>query len=183
MLLTGFVGAMVRWTIAVSGWFCLSSLIGLFLNPYIPRESTFQSGLTFTSKKLLQYAVVFLGFGLNLSVVFAVGQQSLPIILSTISLALCLAFLMWKYLPISAHLATLIGVGTSICGGSAIAATAPIIKADDEEVAQAISVIFLFNILAALLFFPAWQPGSVSRQIQVRPLGCSLEQRSMIRPR
>jgi uncharacterized integral membrane protein (TIGR00698 family) len=53
---------------------------------------------------------------------------------------------------IPSKISTLIGVGSSICGGSAIAATAPVIDADDEEVAQAISVIFFFNVLAALLF-------------------------------
>ncbi|HFU4123838.1 TPA: YeiH family protein [Streptococcus suis] len=127
-------------------------LIGMSLHSYISRKNAFQPGLTFTSKKILQYAVICLGFGLNLSAVLAVGSRSLPIIVSTISFALFLAFLMWKFLPISSHLATLIGVGTSICGGSAIAATAPIIQADEEEVAQAISVIFLFNILAALVF-------------------------------
>ena len=52
----------------------------------------------------------------------------------------------------SGKISTLVGVGSSICGGSAIAATAPVIDADEEEVAQAISVIFLFNILAALIF-------------------------------
>lgn len=127
-------------------------LIGMSLHSYISRKNAFQPGLTFTSKKILQYAVICLGFGLNLSAVLAVGRQSLPIILSTISFALFLAFLLWKWLPISSHLATLIGVGTSICGGSAIAATAPIIQADDEDVAQAISIIFLFNVLAALVF-------------------------------
>ncbi|HEM3633932.1 TPA: putative sulfate exporter family transporter [Streptococcus suis] len=127
-------------------------LIGMSLHSYVARKNAFQPGLTFTSKKILQYAVICLGFGLNLSAVLAVGRQSLPIILSTISFTLFLAFLMWKILPISSHLATLIGVGTSICGGSAIAATAPIIQADDEDVAQAISVIFLFNVLAALVF-------------------------------
>ncbi|HFI0448888.1 TPA: YeiH family protein [Streptococcus suis] len=127
-------------------------LIGMSLHSYVARKNAFQPGLTFTSKKILQYAVICLGFGLNLSAVLAVGRQSLPIILSTISFALILAFLMWKWLPISSHLATLIGVGTSICGGSAIAATAPIIQADDEDVAQAISVIFLFNVLATLIF-------------------------------
>ncbi|HFI0696077.1 TPA: YeiH family protein [Streptococcus suis] len=127
-------------------------LIGMSLHSYVARKNAFQPGLTFTSKKILQYAVICLGFGLNLSAVLAVGRQSLPIILSTISFALFLAFLLWKWLPISSHLATLIGVGTSICGGSAIAATAPIIQADDEDVAQAISVIFLFNVLAALVF-------------------------------
>ncbi|WP_421458623.1 YeiH family protein [Streptococcus suis] len=127
-------------------------LIGMSLHSYISRKNAFQPGLTFTSKKILQYAMICLGFGLNLSAVLAVGRQSLPIVLSTISFALFLAFLLWKWLPISSHLATLIGVGTSICGGSAIAATAPIIQADDEDVAQAISVIFLFNVLAALVF-------------------------------
>ncbi len=83
-----------------------------------------------------------------------------------------------EILPISSHLATLIGVGTSICGGSAIAATAPIIQADDEDVAQAISVIFLFNVLAALVFSLATWLGF--RLIRVRPLGCSPERRSMI---
>ncbi|HFI0468191.1 TPA: YeiH family protein [Streptococcus suis] len=127
-------------------------LIGMSLHSYVARKNAIQPGLTFTSKKILQYAVICLGFGLNLSAVLTVGRQSLPIILSTISFALILAFLLWKWLPISSHLATLIGVGTSICGGSAIAATAPIIQADDEDVAQAISVIFLFNVLAALVF-------------------------------
>lgn len=127
-------------------------LIGISLYSYISRKNTLEPGLNFTSKKILQYAVVCLGFGLNLSMVLAVGRQSLPIILSTISFALFLAFLMWKWLPISSHLVTLIGVGSSICGGSAIAAAAPVIQADDEEVAQAISVIFLFNVLAALVF-------------------------------
>ncbi len=141
------------------------------------KENAFQSGLTFTSKKILQYAVICLGFGLNLSAVLAVGRQSLPIILSTISFALILAFLMWKWLPISSHLATLIGVGTSICGGSLIAATAPIIQADDEDVAQAISVIFLFNVLAALVF-PTLATWLGFRPIRVKPLGSSPE-RSM----
>lgn len=57
-----------------------------------------------------------------------------------------------KKFNLDSNTATLVGVGSSICGGSAIAATAPVIKADEEEIAKAISVIFLFNILAALIF-------------------------------
>ena len=60
--------------------------------------------------------------------------------------------MLYKLLNMPANISTLIGVGSSICGGSAIAATAPVIGADDEEIAQSISVIFLFNILAALIF-------------------------------
>ncbi|HEM2808855.1 TPA: YeiH family putative sulfate export transporter [Streptococcus suis] len=151
-LVLALVGQWLGGVFPLVGGPVFALLIGMSLHSYVARENAFQPGLTFTSKKVLQYAVICLGFGLNLTAVLAVGRQSLPIILSTISFALFLAFLMWKWLPISSHLATLIGVGTSICGGSAIAATAPIIQADDEDVAQAISVIFLFNVLAALIF-------------------------------
>lgn len=114
--------------------------------------ATVQPGIKFTSKKILQWAVVILGFSLNLGTIAKVGTQSLPVIICTISTALITAFFMMKLLKIDSKVSTLIGVGSSICGGSAIAATAPVIEADDEEVAQAISVIFLFNVMAALIF-------------------------------
>ena len=71
---------------------------------------------------------------------------------STISIALIIAFFFQRFFNLDTKLATLIGVGSSICGGSAIAATAPVIHAKEKEVAQAISVIFFFNVLAALIF-------------------------------
>ncbi len=108
--------------------------------------------MKYTSKKILQYAVVLLGFGLNLEVVMQTGKQSLPIILCTITTSLVISYVLHKAMHIPSKISTLIGVGSSICGGSAIAATAPVIDADEEDVAQAISVIFLFNILAALTF-------------------------------
>ena len=80
------------------------------------------------------------------------GKQSLPIIICTITTSLVIAFVLHRAMNIPEKISTLVGVGSSICGGSAIAATAPVIDADEEEVAQAISVIFLFNILAALIF-------------------------------
>lgn len=115
------------------------------------RDKT-KTGIAFTSKKILQYAVILLGFGLNLAQIAQVGAQSLPIIVSTIATALVVAFVMSKVMGVPGKIATLVGVGSSICGGSAIAATAPVIKAEDEDVAQAISVIFLFNVIAALVF-------------------------------
>ncbi len=115
-------------------------------------KSSFQNGISFTSRKVLQYAVVLLGFGMNLATVGKVGLTSLPIILSTISVSLLTAFVLHKILKVPGKISTLIGVGSSICGGSAIAATAPVIQADDEEIAQSISVIFLFNVTAAILF-------------------------------
>ena len=109
-------------------------------------------GIKFASKQILQYAVILLGFGLNLSVILETGKESLPIIISTISISLIIAYILQKTLHIDKKISILVGVGSSICGGSAIAATAPVIDADDSEVAQAISVIFFFNILAAIIF-------------------------------
>lgn len=127
-------------------------LFGMFVGNFIKDKSNFNSGITFTSKKILQYAVILLGFGLNLSNVLKTGVESLPIIITTITTALLIAYLVQKFLKIPNKISILIGVGSSICGGSAIAATAPVINADDEEIAHSISVIFFFNILAALIF-------------------------------
>ncbi|MDY4181524.1 MAG: YeiH family protein [Pseudoflavonifractor sp.] len=127
-------------------------LSGMVLSLVWRDRARFQAGVTYTSKKVLQYAVILLGFGLNLSQIAKVGAQSLPIICSTIATSLLIAFLLCRLLRTPANISILVGVGSSICGGSAIAATAPVIGADDEEIAQAISVIFLFNVLAALTF-------------------------------
>ena len=127
-------------------------LAGMIVTLFYRNKAGTQAGIVYTSKKILQYAVILLGFGLNLSEIAKVGATSLPIIVSTISTSLIVSFALYKLLNMPANISTLIGVGSSICGGSAIAATAPVIGADDEEIAQSISVIFLFNILAALIF-------------------------------
>lgn len=156
-------GILLCLCIAVPSWFLgkqfpiiggavIAILAGMMITLFIKNKIPFEAGIKFASKKILQWAVILLGFGLNLNVILQTGKQSLPIILSTISIALIIAFLLHKAMHIPGKISTLVGVGSSICGGSAIAATAPVIDADDEEVAQAISVIFFFNVLAALLF-------------------------------
>lgn len=130
----------------------IAIIIGMVAALFIKDKSKFESGLRFTSKKILQYAVILLGFGLNLSVVLKTGKQSLPIIVGTITVALFIAFILQKVMHIPSKISTLIGVGSSICGGSAIAAAASVIDASDEEVAQSISVVFFFNVLAAIIF-------------------------------
>ena len=144
-----------RFALEIIGAPVLSILMGMLLTLLIPTLATgenFKDGIKFTSKKILQWAVIILGFSLNLGTIAKMGAQSLPVILSTISTSLIVAFIMMKLLKMDGKVSCLIGVGSSICGGSAIAATAPVIDADDEQVAQAISVIFLFNVIAALVF-------------------------------
>lgn len=127
-------------------------LLGMVVTLFIKDKTFIQAGMSYTSKKILQYAVILLGFGMNISAVLEKGAQSLPIILVTIGTALITGFIVSKILKIKKNVGILVSVGSSICGGSAIAAAAPVINAQDDEIAQSISVIFLFNILAALLF-------------------------------
>ena len=127
-------------------------LIGMLLGSLIRDQSAIRAGVSFTSKKVLQAAVVLLGFGMNLSVVAQIGLMSLPVILATITVSLVTAAVLQKLMKLPEKTAILIGVGSSICGGSAIAATAPVIDASDDDIAQSISVIFLFNVIAALIF-------------------------------
>ena len=141
--------------IAIPSWFVgkqfpiiggavIAIIAGMIITLFIKDKDSFDSGIKFTSKKILQWAVVLLGFGMNLTVVLKTGKQSLPIIISTIATSLIIAYVLHRILHIPSKISTLVGVGSSICGGSAVAATAPVIDADDDEVAQAISVIFFF---------------------------------------
>lgn len=136
----------------IVGGAVIAIIAGMIIALFIKDKSSTSSGVKFVSKKILQWAVILLGFGLNLNVILETGKQSLPIIVCTIGTSLIIAFVLHKVMHIPSKISTLVGVGSSICGGSAIAATAPVIDADDEEVAQAISVIFFFNVLAAILF-------------------------------
>lgn len=136
----------------IIGGAVIAILAGMVITLFIRNKAPFEGGIKFTSKKILQWAVILLGFGLNLNVIVETGKQSLPIIVVTIATSLILSYILCRVMQIPNKIATLVGVGSSICGGSAIAATAPVIDADDEEVAQAISVIFFFNVIAALVF-------------------------------
>jgi uncharacterized integral membrane protein (TIGR00698 family) len=109
-------------------------------------------GLSWASSTLLQCSVVLLGTQLSVAEAARVGLSSLPVMLGTLAVCLAAAFLYGRLLKIPGDLRTLIGVGTGICGGSAIAATAPVIEAASADVAYAISTIFLFNIAAVLAF-------------------------------
>ena len=156
-------GLLLCLVIAIPSWFLgkqfpiiggpvIAIIAGMIITLFIKDKTNLQPGITFSAKKILQWAVILLGFGLNLNVILETGKQSLPIIIATITTSLVIAFVLHKVMNIPSKISTLVGVGSSICGGSAIAATAPVIDADDEEVAQAISVIFFFNVIAAILF-------------------------------
>lgn len=150
-----FILAVPAWLIGkqlpIIGGPVLGILFGMLL-AFWKRPTVFNEGVSYTSKKLLQYSIILLGFDMNLFSVFKTGKQTLLLMAFTLTAAFLTAYFVGKLLKIEGNTSTLIGVGSAICGGSAIAATAPVIHADDEEVAQSISTIFLFNVVGAFLF-------------------------------
>ena len=159
-----WIGIILCLVIAIPSWFLgrifpviggavIAIIAGMIIAMFWSDKGKAELGIKWTSKMVLQTAVVLLGIGMNFGVIFQIGKQSLPIIVCTITTSLIIAWLMKKVLKVPANTSILVGVGSSICGGSAIAATAPVIGADDDEIAQSIAVIFFFNVLAAI-FFP-----------------------------
>jgi uncharacterized integral membrane protein (TIGR00698 family) len=138
--------------IPVVGGPVLGITLGILVTSVWKLPGAARKGIKFTSKYILQMAVVLLGFDMNAGSVIRVGRQSLLVIALTLSAAFLTAFLVGKLLQINKKLTTLIGVGTAICGGSAIAAASSAINANDEDISYSISTIFLFNVIAVFLF-------------------------------
>lgn len=118
------------------------------------RHDRWTPGYRFAAMQILQLSIVVLGTGLSLQQVVKVGASSLPVMLGTLTVALGGAYLVGRLLHLDADTRTLIGVGTGICGASAIAAATAVIKPKERDVAYAIGTIFTFNIAAVLIFPP-----------------------------
>jgi uncharacterized integral membrane protein (TIGR00698 family) len=130
----------------------LAIVFGIFVRSAIPLPRTAFAGLTFSAKYVLQSAIVVSGFGLSLGAVVQTGWDTLPVTIGTIAVALVLAPIAGRLLKTTVVLEQLIGVGTAICGASAIAAVASVIEPGEADVALAIATIFFYNIVAVLTF-------------------------------
>ena len=128
------------------------AVIGTVIAIVVKPGARFAPGAKWASTFVLQCSVVLLGAQLSIAEAARVGVSSLPVMLGTLAICLAGAWLYGRLLGIPGDLRTLIGVGTGICGGSAIAAVSPVIEAASADVAYAISTIFLFNIAAVLAF-------------------------------
>ncbi|RIW33291.1 putative sulfate exporter family transporter [Bacillus salacetis] len=123
-------------------------VIGIIINNTMGVHEVFQPGLSLTLKKLLKAAVVMLGVSLSFTDILHIGRQSLLIILVSVILGIAITVWLGKLLNMDRKLALLIGVGTSICGATAISAVKGVIDSDDNETAYAISIIVFFNLIA-----------------------------------
>jgi uncharacterized integral membrane protein (TIGR00698 family) len=104
------------------------------------------------TKILLQVSVVLLGFGMNLSAVWKAGKQGILFTIATIFGTLAVGFFIGRLLKVKDKTSNLISAGTAICGGSAIAAVAPVIDADSDEISVSLGTVFILNSVALFLF-------------------------------
>jgi uncharacterized integral membrane protein (TIGR00698 family) len=129
-------------------------LVGVGISRFAGGRESLTRGISLSAKFVLQLSVVILGAQLSLRQVASVGLSSLPVMLGTLGACLAAAYYVGRRLGTSTELRTLIGVGTGICGASAIAATSPVIRAKNPDITYAITTIFCFNIVAVLVFPP-----------------------------
>lgn len=127
-------------------------LLGMLIRNTRGVGTVYHPGLRFGSSKVLQWSIIMLGFGLSLQQIARTGASSLLGIAVTIIVAFASVWLLSKWMRTPSRLTVMIGAGTAICGGTAIAAITPIIKAEEHETAYAISTIFIFNVIAVLTF-------------------------------
>jgi uncharacterized integral membrane protein (TIGR00698 family) len=132
----------------------IAILLGVAIASVVKLPERFAPGVTYAARKILQAAIVVSGFGISLSSIYRTGIGTLPLTLATIAIALALAPLVGRLLRLDVHVRELVGVGTAICGASAIAAVSSVIEPTEAEASLAIATIFFFNIAAVLTFPP-----------------------------
>ena len=130
----------------------IAMFLGMVVNHFLKDTKVFAMGIKFTSKKILKFAIILLGLSLNITIILNVGKMSLVVMVFTLLTCFGGGYFIGKALGLNWKLSNLISAGTGICGGSAIAAIAPTIDADDNDVAYAMSATFLFDMAMIVLF-------------------------------
>lgn len=138
----------------VVGGAVIAIVLGIVLRNTVGAPARCKPGIRVSSKLVLQVAIAVLGAGLSLRQVWATGTGSLGVLLGTLILGIPIILLLGRLLGVDRTLGRLIGVGTGICGASAIGALAPILAAEEGAIAYAIATVFLFNVAGVLLFPP-----------------------------
>ena len=130
----------------------IAMFLGMIVNSFVGKSSFLSAGVKFTSKKILKFAIILLGLSLNITTILHVGRMSLVVMVFTLATCFGGGYFIGKALGLNWKLSNLISAGTGICGGSAIAAIAPTIDAEDIDVAYAMSATFLFDMAMIVLF-------------------------------
>lgn len=156
-LISLIIALFARWLesllpIHLIGASVIALFIGMGVNHFYKPGNTIMTGLKFTSKKILKFAIILLGASLSIGTILEVGKISLTVMCFTLLTCFGGGYFVGKALGLNWKLSNLISAGTGICGGSAIAAIAPVIDAEDNDIAYAMSATFLFDMAMIVLF-------------------------------
>lgn len=170
----------------------IAVLLGLYVGNTFPLGKEIRAGAKFALQRLLRLGIILLGLRLSLQDVVATGLTALILVVICISAALALAYFAGRLFKVPPKLAALIGVGTAICGNTAIVATAPVLEANEEEMGFAVATITLFGLLAVLTYpligrfiglseraFGLWAGTAVNDTSQVVAVGAIYSQISL----
>lgn len=130
----------------------LAVIIGLYIRNWIGVSEHSRAGVGFAIRRLLRFGIILLGLRLSLQDVAATGGKALILVSICITVALILANLAGRLFKVPPRLAALIGIGTAICGNTAIVAAAPVLDAEEEEVSFAVATITLFGLIAVVAY-------------------------------
>lgn len=130
----------------------IAIVIGILYSNIIGTGDVFKDGIKFSLKKLLKIGIVLLGFKLNLYAILKLGPKVLIMVIIFIPAALILANIIGRIFKVNTKLSTLIGVGSSICGASAIVALSPCIDADDDDAVIAVSIVSLLGAAGVIIY-------------------------------
>ncbi len=130
----------------------IAIIIGILYNNTIGTQESLKPGTTYSLKKLLKVGIVLLGFKLNISAIMELGPKVIIMVVIFVPVVLLLANVLGKLFKVNTKLATLLGVGSSICGASAIVALTPCIHGDDEDSVIAVSIISLLGAVGVMAY-------------------------------
>lgn len=136
----------------ILGGTLIALIIGMLLNPLVSRYEIFDSGINWTSKKILRTGIILAGITLSFSQVIIAGKYAFILMVFTLTTSFGVGYICKKVFKINWKLASLLSVSTAICGGTAVATLGPTIRAKNRDIAYAISATFIFDIITVIAF-------------------------------
>ena len=153
--LLGLAGRSLGQTLPALGSATSAILIGLVVGNLFKLSERFKPGIRFCEKKVLELAVACMGFSLSLQLLSSLGWTAALVILAAVSTALGMAVILSRFVKMPSSTVLLVGVGTAICGSSAIAAAAPLIAKDRKDIGISVGVVSLLGIVG-IFVIPMW---------------------------
>lgn len=130
----------------------IAILIGMFVRNAVQLPTSLDSGIRFSSKKILRLSIILLGFQLSLGEITAIGFKGLLVVTIVSTCTLLFSFLLGKKMGLDRNLSLLIGAGSSVCGASAVAAVAPVIHAEEKDTTFSIATVTIFGTISMFLY-------------------------------